>query len=125
MAPSLLTKTRLKDPTLDEADFCGDGGGKDMGVEPKIGVKPPKSSNFNKVFPYFHHPFSGPTPIFGNTHMIVLYALSWQTTGWDPPKPQRLPGLDDDVPFVMGMFCYYRNPPKLVFNFKHIFFGNV
>ena len=38
------------------------------GVEPKIGVgKPPKSSHFNKVFHYFHHPIWG-TPIFGNTH---------------------------------------------------------
>ena len=29
----------------------------------------PKSSNFHRVFPYFHHPFwgVGPTPIFGNS----------------------------------------------------------
>ena len=44
-----------------------------MGVEPKIGVfLPPKSSIFNRVFHYFHHPFRG-TPIFGNTHILLQY----------------------------------------------------
>ena len=40
-----------------------------MGVEPKIEIKPPKSSIFLGVFHYFQHPFWG-SPIFGNTHMI-------------------------------------------------------
>ena len=35
-----------------------------MGVESKIGVKPPKSSIFNRVFHEINHPFWG-TPIFG------------------------------------------------------------
>ena len=35
-----------------------------MGVEPKIGGKPPKSSIFNRVFHYFHHPFCGFSPYF-------------------------------------------------------------
>ena len=34
---------------------------------PKIGVFPPKSSHFDRVFYYFHHPFWG-TIIFGNIH---------------------------------------------------------
>ena len=40
------------------------------GVEPKNrgGSKPPKSSHFNRDFHYFHHPFWGKPPIFGNTH---------------------------------------------------------
>ena len=36
---------------------------------PKIVGFPPKSSILTKVFHYFHHPFWGPTPIFGNTHI--------------------------------------------------------
>ena len=41
-----------------------------MGVSPKIGgLKPPKSSIFNRVFHYFYHPFWG-TIIFGNTHIF-------------------------------------------------------
>ena len=37
----------------------------------KIGVVlPPKSSIFNRVFHYFHHPFWG-TLIFGNTHVTL------------------------------------------------------
>ena len=35
---------------------------------PKIVGFPPKSSNFNRVFHYFHHPFWD-TPISGNTHL--------------------------------------------------------
>ena len=36
---------------------------------PKIVVVPPnpKSSHFNRVFHYFHHPFWGTVPIFGST----------------------------------------------------------
>ncbi len=37
----------------------------DMGVEPKIGVGPPNHPFGNRIFHYFHHPFWGPTPIFG------------------------------------------------------------
>ena len=36
---------------------------------PKIVGFPPKSSHFNRVFHYFHHPFWG-IPIFGNTHIL-------------------------------------------------------
>ena len=31
----------------------------------------PQIIHFNRVFHYFHHPFWGPTPIFGNTHIVV------------------------------------------------------
>ena len=44
---------------------------------PKIGGFPPKSSLFNRVFHYFHHPFWGPTPIFGNTPNGGLFGFSW------------------------------------------------
>ena len=39
----------------------------DIRVFPKKMGFPPKSSHFNRVFHYFHHPFWG-TTIFGNTH---------------------------------------------------------
>ena len=38
----------------------------------KIGGKTPQIIHFNRVFHYFHHPFWG-TPIFGNTHMHVIF----------------------------------------------------
>ena len=39
-------------------------------VFPKIGGKLPPNHPFgHRVFHYFHHPFWGPTPIFGNTHI--------------------------------------------------------
>ena len=38
------------------------GGIEHLGVEPKIGVCPPKSSILNRVFHYFHYPFSGFPP---------------------------------------------------------------
>ena len=33
------------------------------------GWKTPQIMNFNRGFHYFHHPFWGKTPIFGNTHL--------------------------------------------------------
>ena len=41
------------------------------GWQPKNGgvSNSPKSSNFNRDFHYFHHPFWGVPPIFGNTHV--------------------------------------------------------
>ena len=39
-----------------------------MRVFPKIGVFTRQIIHFNKVFHYFHHPFWGFSPIFGNTH---------------------------------------------------------
>ena len=42
--------------------------GKLIWVFPKIGGTP-KSSHLNRVFHYFHHPFWGFPPIFGNTPM--------------------------------------------------------
>jgi len=38
---------------------------------PKIGGFPPNHPLKNRVFHYFHHPFWG-TPIFGNTHMVLV-----------------------------------------------------
>ena len=42
---------------------------KNKWVFPKIAGFPPKSSHFNRVFHYFHHPFWG-ILIFGNTQMV-------------------------------------------------------
>ena len=42
----------------------------DLGVSKYRGT--PKSSIFNRIFQYFHHPFWG-TPIFGNTHLKIDY----------------------------------------------------
>ena len=36
---------------------------------PKNSGFSPQIIHFNRVFHYFHHPFWGPTPIFGNTHV--------------------------------------------------------
>ena len=37
----------------------------------------PKSSHFNRVFHYFHHPFWGFPPIFGNIHInLPVFQLS-------------------------------------------------
>ena len=44
-----------------------------MGVSKNNGT--PKSSNFNRVFHDFHHPFWG-TIIFGNTHIILTTNIS-------------------------------------------------
>ena len=46
-----------------------------MGVSENMGT--PKSSIFNKVFHYFHHPFWG-IPILGNPHMVqyIIYHFS-------------------------------------------------
>ena len=47
-----------------------------MGVEPKIGGKPPKIIYFHRVFHYFHHPFLGGfPPIFGLTPICLMDAL--------------------------------------------------
>ena len=46
----------------------------------------PKSSHFNRVFHYFHHPFWG-TPIFGNTHIAKP---------WWPLLERHLWGLPGD-----------------------------
>ena len=40
-------------------------------VFPNIRGNYPEIMNFNRVFHYFHHPFWGPTPIFGNTHIPI------------------------------------------------------
>ena len=42
---------------------------REMGVSKKWWVFPPNHPWINKVFHYFHHPFWGPTPIFGNIQM--------------------------------------------------------
>ena len=38
-------------------------------VSEHSGFSPPNHPLKHRVFHYFHHPFRGVTPIFGNTHM--------------------------------------------------------
>ena len=66
----MLRIDHLKIDTMDEKNKQKHGN--TMGVEPKIGGKTPKSSHFNRVFHYFHHPFWGGKipPFFGKAHMI-------------------------------------------------------
>ena len=60
-----------------------------LGVEPKIrGFYPPNHPFVHRVFHYFHHPFWGPTPIFGNTHLhewlIFMVNVGKYTSPMDP-----------------------------------------
>jgi len=43
----------------------------DMDVSENGGFSP-QINHFKRVFHYIHHPFWGPTPIFGNTHMVNI-----------------------------------------------------
>ena len=63
----------------------------DMGGFRKWWVFPPNHPLKNRDFHYFHHPFWGPTPIFGNTH------IAWKIN----MKPSH-GGLEDPFPFEMG-----------------------
>ena len=47
-----------------------------MGVEPKIGGKPPKSSHFNRVFS-INHPFWGKTHYFWK-HPNIFHKMVWK-----------------------------------------------
>ena len=47
-----------------------------MGVSKNRGG-PPKSSILIE-FSIVNHPFWGPTPIFGNTHMVYLAFAAWK-----------------------------------------------
>ena len=42
----------------------------------------PQIIHFNRGFHYFHHPFWGPTPIFGNTHIYIYIYLTNATKTW-------------------------------------------
>ena len=48
-------------------------------VFPKMVGFPPQIIHFNRVFHDFHHPFWGPTPIFGNTRLTGSYDWSLAT----------------------------------------------
>ena len=64
-------KTFNKSPKMVEWVICGCW-------FPKIGVVlPPKSCHFNRVFPYFHHPF-WETPIFLSSEIRIR--ISWTST---------------------------------------------
>ena len=76
---------------------------KHIWVFPKIMV-PPNHPIKNRVVHHFHHPFWGPTPIFGNTHIYKkslhslflprifqrFAALQLRWRGWTWQKPGRL-----------------------------------
>ena len=70
-----------------------------MGVEPKLVVKPPKSSIFNRVLePYLNHPFWG-TIIFGNTHMENMAFFTGLCTYYtlDLTPAPRMPVANEDL----------------------------
>ena len=54
----------------------------DMGVNPKIWENHPNHPLKNRVFHYFHHPFWGPTPIFGNIHIHTTGGSGSQDEGY-------------------------------------------
>ena len=70
-------------------------------VFPKIMV-PPNHPFVHRVFHYFHHPFWGPTPIFGNTHIVMVFLLG-KKNGYELPAsegPKRqLPAFSGDGNF--------------------------
>ena len=51
-----------------------------MDVSENSGVLPPNHPFFNRVFHDFHHPFWGPTPVFGNTHVFLGAMLKLDET---------------------------------------------
>ncbi len=68
-----------------------------MGVSKNNGT--PNSSNFNRVFHYFNHPFWGPTPILGNIHLNhrsnhgpLLFIAHLYKPKRNPRMPKGIPG---------------------------------
>ena len=76
-----------------------------LDVEPKIGGFSPKSSHFNRVFHYFHHPFWG-TPIFGHTHLFgaSIQSMANRWSFWRSSPVPRKKGA-----FFLG-WCHIMNP---------------
>ena len=60
-----------------------------MGVSENSGFSP-QIIHFDKVFHYFHHPFWGFPPIFGNIHIIPS---SQKTAPGDHPLLTEVTGL--------------------------------
>ena len=91
-------------------------------VFPKIGGKPPKSSHFNRVSPYFHHPFWC-TLIFGDTCVFFLALKKsmiesvnrWRFTLPEPvkvfgvigPKPSITPLKTNECPLKINGWKMY------------------
>ena len=86
---------------------------------PKIVGFPPKSSIFNRVFHYFHHPFWGYTPIFGNTHMDDWVALMEDSLGFGGCVFITPPQRKKKGPVTSG------DGEETWFYFKMYFFGKV
>ena len=62
-------------------------GGEHVDVSENSEGSPPQIIHFNRVFPYFHHPFWGFPPIFGNTHVFPSQLLTFK-------QPITLPKLN-------------------------------
>ena len=75
-----------------------------LGVDPKIGGKPPKSSILIGVFHEINHPFWGAIINFGNTH---LYIFTTKNTG--------RPSFQDNAPRPMANWSHGPRFPCLFF----------
>ena len=76
-----------------------------MGVSENNGT--PKSSHFNRVFHSFHHPFWGPTPIVGNTHMATnLQAKlpAWSSPPWKAKLTAAFEGMRKTLGWLVVEF---------------------
>ena len=100
--------------------------------------KPPKSSHFNRVFHYFHHPFWGPTPIFGNIHIYIIIYIPRKSKStklcplvgsgilcMNHPKhqPATLFGrLDFQGIYICMPFIYIYDICPNMYTYMHVFF---
>ena len=80
---------------------------------PKIVGFPPKSRILIRVFHYFHHPFWGPTPIFGNTHINIkntnqqMYILQTKKQNILLGSNPKCPSIIANQKSVVGVFSWY------------------
>ena len=74
-------------------------------VFPKIMV-PPNHPFVHRVFHYFHHPFWGPTPIFGNSHTVIISNFFQDPMFNIPGQPGPLKMARAEVVFVRGMIFH-------------------
>ena len=69
--------------------------------------------HFKRVFHYFHHPFWGPTPFFGNTHVSFgneFFVTHPQVDKWVKHSLKlRLPPLTENENFSLGLPIFRRD----------------
>ena len=68
-----------------------------MGVSKNMG-KPSKSSHFNRVFPYFHHPFLGHPYVGPQPIHLLRFVVSSSVAAWVVGRSGRTaPGFQKEV----------------------------